>query len=121
MKGPDSSLRAAYYGRVPPAEQVEGTSLENQRRQCLNEIASRDWELVGEFVDEGVSGAKGSRPQLDRLMAACRRKEIQVVVVAKLDRFGRSLNHLTTALAELEKLGVVFCSVIDRFESNTPS
>ena len=116
-----SAIRAAYYGRVSTAEQVEGTSLQTQRRQCLNEIASRDWELVGEFVDEGVSGAKGSRPQLDRLLIACRRKEVQAVVVAKLDRFGRSLNHLTTALAELEELGVIFYSVFDKFESNTTS
>jgi DNA invertase Pin-like site-specific DNA recombinase len=116
-----TSLRAAYYGRVSTAEQVEGTSLETQRHQCLNEIAVRGWELVGEFVDEGVSGAKGSRPELDRLLTACRRKEIQAVVVAKLDRFGRSLNHLTTALSELEDLGVIFYSVFDKFESNTTS
>ncbi len=119
MTSADSSLRAAYYGRVSTAEQVDGTSLGTQRAKCVAEIEKRGWVLAGEFVDEGVSGAKGSRPELDRLLALCRRGEIDAVVVAKLDRFGRSINHLSTALSELDERGVAFVSVGEAFDSNT--
>lgn len=114
-------LRAAYYGRVSTAEQVDGTSLATQRERCEMSVEQHGWQLVDAFVDEGISGAKGSRPQLDRLMAACRTGDVEAVVVAKLDRFGRSVRHLSRLLGELDDLGVVFVSVAESFDSSTPA
>ncbi len=116
-----ATIRAAYYGRVSTDGQVEGTSLDGQRERCLAEIKRKGWVLAGEYVDEGVSGAKGNRPQLDRLMADCHAKEVQAVVVAKLDRFGRSMRHLARLLGELDDLEVAFVSVAEAFDSSTSS
>ena len=118
----EQTKRAAYYGRVSTAEQVEGTSLDTQRERCLKAIADHDdWELAGEYVDEGVSGAKGSRPQLDRLMADCRAGSVGAVVVSKLDRFGRSVKHLSNLIGELDERSVFFVSVAESFDSSTPA
>ena len=54
------------------------------------------------YSEPGVSGAKTSRPVLDRLMAAVRRREVQAVAILRLDRLGRSLSHLLLLLAEFE-------------------
>lgn len=69
----------------------------------------------------GVSGSKDSRPALNRLTADADRRKFDVVLVWKLDRFGRSLRHLVNALAELEALGVTFVSLRDNLDLSTPS
>lgn len=100
-------MKAASYVRVSTEEQAQhGTSLETQRERTRAYVEEKEWTLVEEFAEEGVSGAKESRPELDRLMAACREGDVEVVVVTKLDRFSRSILHALTAFAELERLGV---------------
>jgi DNA invertase Pin-like site-specific DNA recombinase len=122
MSQPDTSARYAIYARVSTREQAsEGTSLGTQVTTCQNYIASQGGILVDTYVDEGVSGAKESRPALDRLMNAVRGGEVSVVVVAKLDRFGRSMRHLSTLLGELDDRGVRFVSVSEAFDSSSPS
>ena len=83
--------RAAIYARVSTDEQVDGTSLGTQLSRSRAYAAAHGWEIAGEYVDEGVSGARATRPALDRMMAEARRGRFGVVVVAKLDRFGRSV------------------------------
>jgi DNA invertase Pin-like site-specific DNA recombinase len=77
------------------------------------------WELVDEFVDEGISGAKGTRPALDVLMATAREQRLNAIVVTKLDRFGRSSRHLENALGDLDDWGVRFVSLGESFDSST--
>ena len=88
----------------------------------LREYASRrGWQVVDEYVDGGVSGSKDSRPSLNRLMAHAQQRRFDGIVVRKLDRFGRSLKHLITAIAQLEALGVTFVSLRDNWDLSTPS
>ena len=77
--------------------------------------------MVDEYVDHGVSGAKGSRPALNRLMIDAKQRRLDVVAVWKLDRFGRSVVHVVVALAELEALGITFVSLKDNLDLSTPS
>lgn len=115
-------LRAAVYARVSTDDQVrDGTSLAVQRERGIAYVALNEWILVDEFVDEGISGSKASRPALDRLMIACRSGDVDVVVVTKLDRFGRSTRHLTAALGELDELKIAFISIAESFDSTSPS
>ena len=96
--------RVALYLRVSTAEQT----VENQRRE-LHALAERHgWQIVGEFADEGVSGAKGRdrRPQFDRLCQGIARKEFDQVAAWSVDRLGRSLQDLVTFLGELHAKGV---------------
>jgi DNA invertase Pin-like site-specific DNA recombinase len=76
---------------------------------------------VADYTDTGVSGAKDSRPELNRLMLAAKRRQFDVVLCWKLDRFGRSLRHLVNALAELEAVGVAFVSPTDNLDLTTPA
>jgi len=83
--------------------------------------ARRGWQIVGEYVDEGVSGAKESRPELNRLMSHARQRKFDLIAVWKIDRFGRSLKHLVNALADLDAYGVAFVSLRDNIDLSTPS
>ena len=115
-------MRAATYARVSTQEQADtGTSLDTQRDRTGAYVDAQGWELVAEYVDEGVSGAADRRPDLDRLMGECRDGNVDVIVVAKLDRFTRSSRHLANAMAELEDLGVGFASLAESVDSTTAS
>jgi DNA invertase Pin-like site-specific DNA recombinase len=67
---------------------------------------ARGFEVVDEFIDHGISGAKDSRPALDAMLAAARRRDVDVIVIAKLDRLARSVRHLVGMASEFEALGV---------------
>lgn len=92
-----------------------------QLRELRQFADARGWQIVGEYVDEGVSGSKDSRPELNRLMADAKRRKFDAVLVWKLDRFGRSLRHLVNALAEFESLGIAFVSLTNNLDLTTPS
>ena len=91
--------RAAIYARVSTGVQTT----ENQLRE-LRQVAERHgWTVVAEFLDNGISGAKGrdERPGLDKLLQAVARREIDMVMAWSVDRLGRSLQNLVEFLGEL--------------------
>ena len=94
-------MRAALYARVST---LNGQHPEMQLAELREYASRRGWEIAGEYVDEGVSGSKESRPELNRLMADAHRRQFDIVLVWKIDRFGRSLKHLVNALADLDCL-----------------
>jgi DNA invertase Pin-like site-specific DNA recombinase len=73
-----------------------------------------------EYRDEGVSGAKDRRPALDKLMKDARARKFDVVIVARLDRFARSVSHLLRALEEFNHLGIDFVSLSEPADTATP-
>lgn len=111
-------MRVALYARVST---LNGQNPETQLVELREYAARRGWEVIDEYVDAGVSGSKDSRPSLNRMMAHAHQRKLDAVLVWKLDRFGRSLKHLVTAIAELEALGVVFVSLKDNWDISTPS
>src|SRR5580658_7499637 len=110
--------RVALYCRVSTNH---GQDPELQLRELREYAASRGWKIMQEYVDQGVSGSKDSRPALNRLMSDAHQRKIDAVLVWKLDRFGRSLRHLVNALAELEAAGVAFASLTDNLDLSTPA
>jgi len=111
-------MRFALYARVST---LHGQKPETQLIELREYASRREWKVEGEYVDAGVSGSKDSRPSLNRLMAHAHQRRFDGIVVWKLDRFGRSLKHLVTAIAELEALGVTFVSLKDNCDLSTPS
>lgn len=97
--------RAAIYARTSTTKDQDP---ETQLRELRPFVARRGWSLKDEhlFVDFGVSGAKDSRPGLDRMLAAARRREYDVLCVWAIDRLGRSLRGLILTCEELGRLGV---------------
>jgi DNA invertase Pin-like site-specific DNA recombinase len=107
------------YARVSTLNRGQDTDL--QLRELREYAEQRGWTILKEYVDNGVSGSKDSRPELNRLMLDAKQRKIDCVLVWKLDRFGRSLKHLVNALAELEAVGVTFVSLRDAFDLGTPA
>jgi len=99
----------------------QGQDPQMQLRELREYCDRRGWTVTDEYVDCGVSGAKNSRPQLNRLMVDAKMRRFDGVLVWKLDRFGRSLKHLVSALGEFEALGVAFISLRDSFDLTTPA
>ena len=109
---------------VSRSSQHHDQNCEVQLRELREYVARRGWAPAIEFVDAGVSGAKASPRALDRLMGAAARREFDCVMVWKIDRFGRSVLHLSQQLAALTSYGVRFMSVsqaIDTDASNPSS
>jgi DNA invertase Pin-like site-specific DNA recombinase len=112
--------RAALYARVSTS--THGQDVEVQLVELRRVAAQRGWTVVDEYRDEGVSGARDHRPALDRMMNDARRGLLDVVLVARLDRLGRSLLHLVRLLDELQAVGVGFASVGDPgLDTTTPT
>jgi DNA invertase Pin-like site-specific DNA recombinase len=88
----------------------------------LREYATRrGLRIYEEYVDQGVSGSKESRPALNRLMTDAQKCRFDAILVWKIDRFGRSLKHLVNSLADLSAYGVTFISLRDNLDLSTPS
>lgn len=109
------TMRVALYARVSTKLQDASMQLEE-----LREYARRrgDLEMIGEYVDV-LTGSKDSRPALNEVMTLARLRKIDAVLVWKLDRWGRSLQHLIGSIHELTQLGVAFLSFRDNFDPTT--
>jgi DNA invertase Pin-like site-specific DNA recombinase len=92
-----------------------------QVRELREYCERRGWEIAGEYVDAGISGAKDSRPELNRMVAAAHRRRFDVVVLWKSDRFARSVSHLHRALETFNALGVAFVSLSEQMGTSTPT
>lgn len=113
-------MRVALYCRVSTSDQ----RCELQRADLTAEAARRGWTVAAEFIDEGFSGKSNNRPAFKRIMAAAQKGAFDVVMVTKIDRWGRSVAHLAQSIAELESYGVRFIATsqgIDTDQSNPMS
>jgi len=91
--------------------------IEELRTHC----ARRDWEIVQEYNDSGICGAKEKRPALNRLLAESKRRAFDCVLVYRYDRFARSLRQLVNALADFDALGIHFVSLHGGVDTSTPN
>jgi DNA invertase Pin-like site-specific DNA recombinase len=109
--------RIALYARVSTTDQ----HVEPQLHALRAYAEARGLELAGEYVDNGVSGARDRRAALDRLLADARRRRFDALAVTKLDRLARSVRHLTTLAAELEALGIDLVVLDQAIDTSTPA
>src|SRR5438128_1982729 len=109
-------MRCAVYSRVSTSDQ----HVEMQVAALRQYVVRRGWQLVTEYVDEGISGTKEKRPALDRLMMDARRRAFDAVAVFRFDRFARSVSHLARALDEFRALGIEFVSLHEAIHTSTP-
>lgn len=109
-------LRAALYARVSTNDQQ---TLSMQNHALREYVARRGWTVTMQVKEVG-SGAS-QRQLREKLMEAARRREIDVVLVWRLDRWGRSVADLLATLEELEHLGVGFVSLTEALDLTTPA
>ena len=112
-------MRVGLYARVSTVG--NGQSPEMQLRELREYCARRGWQIAGEYVDAGISGAKDSRPELNRLVADAHRRRFDSVVVWRFDRFARSVSHLLRALETFKALGIEFVSLSEQVDTSTPT
>ena len=92
--------QVVIYGRCSTDKQTVSNQLND-----LREVANRSgWEVIDEYLDEGVSGSKGrdKRPEFDRLLKDANRKKFDGILVWSIDRLGRSLQHLVSFLNDIQ-------------------
>jgi DNA invertase Pin-like site-specific DNA recombinase len=109
-------FRAGLYARVSTNDQQ---TLPMQSRAMREYAARRGWTIALQ-VREVNSGA-ARREAREKLLEAARRREIDVVLVWRLDRWGRSVTDLLATLRELEHLGVGFVSLTEALDLTTPA
>lgn len=108
--------RVALYARCSTTrDQNPELQLFELRRYCT----LRNWTVVDEVTDHGFSGTSTDRPGLKRLLTMARERQVDIVIVLKLDRLFRSLKHIVLTLGEFEELGVEFVSVKDQIDLTT--
>lgn len=112
-------VRTAIYARVSTANYGQDPKL--QTRELEEYCERRGWRVSGEYVDEGISGSKDSRPELNKLMADAHRRRFDAIVVWRFDRFARSVSHLLRALETFKALGVEFVSLSEQVDTSTPT
>ena len=111
-------MKVALYARVSTQNGHQDPELQ---LAPMREFAkARGWEMAEPYIDHGVSGAKESRPALNRLMADAKRRKFDGVLVWKFDRFARSTAHLLRALEEFKALGIEFVSLTEGVDTSTP-
>ncbi len=112
-------MRVAIYARVS----TDGQSVNAQLADLRETADRRGWEIVHEFTDKGISGAKGrdERPALDAMLKAAMRREFDMVAAWSVDRLGRSLQHLVAGLGDLQAAGVGLYLHKQGLDTSTPS
>jgi DNA invertase Pin-like site-specific DNA recombinase len=111
--------RVALYARVSTLNGHQDPEM--QLSELREYVTRRGLSIHEEYVDQGVSGSKESRPALNRLMSDAQRCRFDAVLVWKIDRYGRSLKHLVNSLADLSAYGIAFISLRDNLDLSTPS
>jgi len=109
-------MKAALYLRVSTSEQ---TTL-NQELELKKYCEYNDIDIFKIYKDEGVSGSKTSRPQLDLLLQDMRNRCFEMIIVWKFDRLGRSTSHLLQVLEELKNKNVRLVATSQNIDTFTP-
>ncbi len=112
-------MKVAIYARVS----TDGQSVNAQLADLRETAERRGWDIVHEFTDKGISGAKGrdQRPALDAMLKAATRREFDMVAAWSVDRLGRSLQHLVAGLGDLQAAGVGLYLQKQGLDTSTPS
>lgn len=109
-------MKVAAYIRVSTEDQREAL----QQDAVHQYVSTRGLVLHKEYIDK-ISGGTSKRPALDELLADARRRRFDAIVVWKIDRLGRSVQHLLTVLGELQSLGIQFISLQEAIDTGTPA
>ena len=109
--------RAALYIRISTHDQQ---TLPLQQEALREYATRRGWDVVREVSEIASGAAAAKRPKRDDLLQAAKRREVDAILVWRLDRWGRSVADLVNSLAELEAVGVAFVSVTEALDLTTP-
>ena len=116
-------MRAALYARVSSEEQVEGYSIDAQRRAFQALVEGRGWTTYREYIEEGKSARTDNinrRPAFKEMVDDALARKFDILIVHKLDRFSRNLRITLEYFDKLSKAGVTFLSINEQMDFSTP-
>jgi DNA invertase Pin-like site-specific DNA recombinase len=108
-------VKIAIYCRVSTEEQDAST----QETICREYCARIGAEIFRVYIDTGISGMKTSRPQFDQMLQDMRLVRFNCIMVTKLDRIGRSLQHILSLFDEFNRKGINFIAVTQNIDTTT--
>jgi DNA invertase Pin-like site-specific DNA recombinase len=109
--------RVVIYARVSTLDQI----VDNQLLELRDHCSKMGWEIVKEYVDEGLSGTlfRDKRPSLNAMINDGYRKKFDTVVCWDISRIGRSMKELIMFLSDMKDRGIGICSVRQGFDTST--
>src|SRR4030065_1478624 len=115
-------IKCCIYARVSTEEQAErDLSIPFQIERCRYHARGLGWEIVKEYIDAGESARTDKRHEFQKMIAAARAKEFDVILVHKFDRFARNDYDFVVYEKELEDLGITLESVSEPGDASTPA
>jgi len=112
-------MKIAIYARTSTDKDQNPETQVRSVKKFLENMEEK-FTVVNTYIDEAISGSKESRPQFDKMLKAMRQGEINAIAVYKLDRIGRSMQHLLTLFREFNNKKVKFISVTQNINTNSP-
>lgn len=109
-------MKVALYARVSTREQTT----DNQLIRLRQVAALRDYDIIGEYLDI-ASGADPKRPQMEAMLKAAKKGEIQRIIALRLDRLARSVINLAELVGDLDTWGVGLEIIDQPIDTTTPS
>ena len=109
--------RVVIYARVSTLDQI----VDNQLLELRDHCSKMGWEIVKEYVDEGLSGtlSRDKRPSLNAMINDGYCKKFDTVVCWDISRIGRSMKELIMFLSDMKDRGIGICSVRQSFDTST--
>jgi DNA invertase Pin-like site-specific DNA recombinase len=111
----EAGMKVAIYCRVSTEEQDAST----QEKACREFCQRNNHEIYNIYMDTGISGMKESRPQFDEMLKEMRLYHFDCVMVTKLDRIGRSLQHILSLFEEFNRKGVHFVAITQNIDTSS--
>lgn len=115
--------KAAIYIRVSSDKQAqEGDSIAAQRDALMKYVVEHGMKFAGEYLDDGISGTRADRDELQRLLADVGEGKVDLILVTKLDRLYRNIRHYLNMMDTLDKYGVGWLAIWEPiYDTTTPS
>lgn len=108
-------MKVAIYARVSTEDQ----DADKQVKACIEYCERQGHEVYKVYQDNAISGAKTSRPEFDKLLIDMRQVKFNAIMVTKLDRLGRSLQHLLSLFNEFNSHGVHFIAITQSIDTSS--
>ena len=112
-------MKAVGYIRVSTEDQKEGVSLDNQRAKINAYASLKDLDLVEIIEDAGISAKNLNRPGAQKVLKMTRKKEVEAVIVYKLDRMFRSTIDALETTKQFDRWGVAFHSINETIDTQS--
>jgi DNA invertase Pin-like site-specific DNA recombinase len=99
----------------------EGDSIQAQLSALRKYAEDHNYEIAGEFIDDGVSGTLfNERDELQRLLEEVKKRNVDLIIFTKLDRYFRNLKHYLNTQEVLDKYNVPWIAIWENYETRTP-